>query len=185
MNFVVELDQSLFYLINSGWTNEVLDFVLPLARNRYVWYPMYVSVITWILLHFGYPKGGVLILGLLSCVILADTISSKVMKEFIGRTRPCNETAMENMVLERSTCRNSYSFPSSHATNHFAIAAFLILIGGFNRFIRLSLWLWAAIISYAQIYVGLHYPLDVVGGALLGVIIARLFYNLLLRLGAL
>jgi membrane-associated phospholipid phosphatase len=185
MNSVLELDLSLFYLINSGWTNEVFDFVLPLVRNRYVWFPLYMSILTWLLIHFGSQKGAILIIGLISCVILSDTISSQVMKKYIGRTRPCNEIAMEDLVLERSICRNSYSFPSSHATNHFAIAAFLILLGGFNRFVRISFWFWAAIISYAQIYVGLHYPLDVIGGALLGVIIARLFYSFLVRFGVL
>lgn len=179
MSPIVEIDHSLFYMINNQWSNGLFDAVMPVLRNRYTWFPLYILIVSYLWNAFGGMKGTVLIISLISCVVLADMVSSQLIKKSIRRTRPCNEYVLQQNVIERSTCRYSYSFPSSHATNHFAIASFLILAGGLGFVNRSLMWLWAGTIGFAQIYVGLHFPLDVIAGSLLGVITARLFYALL------
>ena len=89
------------------------------------------------------------------------------------RLRPCNDTAINSIVKTRISCGTGYSMPSSHAANHFAISVYLILIfyKRWKYIIPLTL-LWAASIGFAQIYVGVHYPLDILAGAVLGGITA-------------
>ena len=86
--------------------------------------------------------------------------------------RPCNDIIFQDTVELRVDCGGGYSFTSSHATNHFALAMFIIFtLGKKNRWIRWGLILWAGSIAYAQVYVGVHYPLDVFIGSLLGILI--------------
>ncbi len=108
-------------------------------------------------------------MGLLVTFSMGDLIASRLVKPNVKRIRPCNEITLTNTIIKRIPCGTGYSFPSAHATNHFAIALFLI--GVFYRKWKPILPLalaWAALIAFAQIYVGVHYPLDTLGGAMLG-----------------
>ncbi len=103
-------------------------------------------------------------------ILLSDQISSTVVKPFFERIRPCNDPVMQSgLRLLLDGCGAGYSFTSSHATNHFALAVYLTftLRTWIGRYAWI-LFLWAATIAYAQVYAGVHYPLDVIGGALLG-----------------
>ena len=107
-------------------------------------------------------------------------MSSELVKKTVRRIRPCNDPELQEEVKLLVSCGAGYSFTSSHATNHFAVAAFISMtLGLLYRWIRLPLFLWAASIAFGQVYVGVHYPLDVIGGGILGVligfIIARLY----------
>ncbi|MGF1924924.1 MAG: phosphatase PAP2 family protein [Bacteroidia bacterium] len=112
---------------------------------------------------------------------LGDFISAKLIKPNVQRVRPCNEVSLSKSIIKRVPCGSGYSFPSAHATNHFAIALFLI--GIFYRdwkwILPLGL-IWAALVAFAQVYVGVHYPLDTLAGALLGTaigLITSTFYK--------
>lgn len=182
MEVLLQLDYSLFHLINYKWSNRIFDILLPIMRNKYIWYPLYVFISSYLMMRFGALRGAIWIMSMVTCVIMVDIASSQVVKQTIQRTRPCNEVVKESKIVERATCRYSYSFPSSHAANHFAMATFLILLGRLKKMAKISLYLWASVISYAQVYVGLHYPTDILGGALLGIVIARLYYYLMIKL---
>lgn len=179
MDGLTQLDYRLFFLINDTWSYSFLDWILPLLRERYFWFPLYVFIIVSLYVRHRRRTATIYLLSIISCFVIADMVSSQVFKKTVQRIRPCNERAFESQVMERVHCGYGYSFPSSHATNHFAISFFLIALFGFKRWTRLALIFWAGIISYAQVYVGVHYPLDVLGGALLGILIARLFYSFL------
>jgi len=111
---------------------------------------------------------------------VSDYVSSSIIKPTVERLRPCNDDQISHLVIHRVTCGNGYSFPSSHATNHMGMAVFLLLlfknVFAKGRYIFL---LWAIIISFAQVYVGVHYPSDILGGWILGTIIAVVFYKVL------
>jgi undecaprenyl-diphosphatase len=99
-----------------------------------------------------------------------DLISSRIIKPFIGRKRPCNDLEMIDTIrLLLPSCGQNGSFTSSHAANHFGIAMFIYItmrnIWGNYTYL---FFIWAALISYAQIYVGVHYPFDILGGAIVG-----------------
>lgn len=176
---LIEFDQYIFSILNGEWTNSFFDTVLPYWRNKYVWLPVYLFIIAYFILNYS-KKGYYFILALLLTVGTADLMSSHVIKKSVQRLRPCNEpTLLDERVLV--TCSSGYSFTSSHATNHFAISMFLIFTTGTRRrWLRWAIFLWALTIAYGQVYVGVHYPLDILGGSLLGTFIAavgaRLYY---------
>lgn len=99
----------------------------------------------------------------------SDTISSKLIKYEVKRLRPCQEVKLEPAAITRVDCGSGFSFTSSHAANHFCLAAFIVALFGFHmKAWKYLWWVWAGLISLAQVYVGVHYPLDVIAGALLG-----------------
>jgi len=168
VEFLLDLDYSLFELINQRWDAAWLDAIMPYWRSKYTWIPLYVLLLGYLLYRYRW-RGLYLMLALVATVGVSDTMSSKVVKKTVQRIRPCNDVEVKAEVDLLISCGGGYSFTSSHATNHFAVAVFLIItLGRVLRWLRWPLILWAASIAYGQVYVGVHYPLDVLGGALLG-----------------
>jgi undecaprenyl-diphosphatase len=172
---ILHADYALMLKINRDWTSSAFDHVALFVREPSFWVPLYVFLILFFILNFG-KKGTWSIIFLILLVILADFISSQLIKNWLYRPRPCRDDIMALQIrFIAKTCGLNGSFTSSHATNHFAIAMFV-----YQMFKKLSpLWaisfLWAGLISYAQVYVGVHYPLDIIGGALLGNVLGYLF----------
>lgn len=168
MEGVLRWDVSTFEAINTGMVNIVFDIIMPFLRNPFTYIPVYVFFATWLVYNFKL-KGFYLILFGFLTFALSDQISAHLLKFLVQRPRPCNDTFMAGHVRLLVPCGGGFSFPSSHATNHFAFSFFFIgiLPGGF-RGMKLLLILWAATVSFAQVYVGLHFPIDVLFGAALG-----------------
>jgi len=175
---ILHFDEYLFRLINDSWQHPFLDNLLPWWRNKYNWIPFYLILVIFLIYQFQL-KGLYLILFAILTIGVADITSSQLIKKTVKRVRPCNDMAVQSSVHLLVPCGGGYSFTSSHATNHFALAFFLIFALG-KRFknIKWPLIIWAGMIALAQVYVGVHYPFDVIGGALLGIIIARFIYYL-------
>ena len=177
---IIQFDFWLFFKINGTWTNSVFDTFLPFFRESLVWLPLYLFLLVFILLNFGL-RGVYWSVALICTAALCDQVSSHFIKETIIRIRPCRNPDIANQVrVLVNYCPMSSSFVSSHATNHFGLAMFIFAT--LRRYIFQWVWVffaWAAIIAYAQVYVGVHFPLDVLSGSLvgclLGVITARLF----------
>lgn len=166
---LVEMDQWLFVKINSEWSNPVFDILLPFFRNGSNWAPLYLFFLVFILLNFK-TKGIWWVVFFISTVALIDITGNYVFKHGFERLRPCNDPGFHMQVrLLLDHCGVGYSFTSNHAANHFGMAAFMVIT--LRHILKKWIWLafiWAAAISYAQVYVGVHYPLDVICGALLG-----------------
>ena len=172
MENLLQLDQLLFHFINQDCKNVFLDGLLPYWRDKLFWIPLYFLLVIFIIKNFR-NKSWWIIGGLLLTVGIADITSSHLIKNQFERIRPCNQVGFKETAHLLVPCGSGYSFTSSHATNHFALAFFLILtVGKRWRWIRLPLFLWACSIALAQVYVGVHYPLDVVAGSLLGILIS-------------
>lgn len=164
-------DVEWFLKIHRGLANPFFDWLLPLMRNRYFWAPLYLFIV--IFCFKEYKKRGWYIIGMLLFTVAAgDMFSSRVIKPLVARIRPCNDLSLVNDIIHRVPCGSGYSFPSAHATNHFAIALFLIIVfyDRWKPILPIGLF-WAFIISFSQIYVGVHYPIDTMAGALLGSLI--------------
>lgn len=175
-------DRWLFIQLNSRYTNVFFDAVLPFLRNSVFWAPLYIFILVFIALNYG-RKGLWWSIGFLCTVAIADMVSSRIFKEGFERLRPCQDPLMYNYVrLLLKQCAGGYSFTSSHAANHFGIGTFVSLTfyPVFGRWVYLG-YLWALFIAYAQVYVGVHYPLDILGGAaigtLAGLLTARIVNN--------
>lgn len=167
-------DQTLFVYINRVATHPILDTLMPFFRESTFWIPLYLFLIVFVFVNFG-KNGWVWLLFAFITVLLTDQFSSSIVKNWVMRPRPCNDPLFSGQVrLLLDHCSGGYSFTSSHATNHFGVATFLcITLGRFFGKWKYLLFIWAALICYAQVYVGVHYPLDVVFGALLGFLIGQ------------
>ena len=163
-----QFDVELFLSIHKGLSNSFFDGLMPLVRNRFFWTPLYIFIIVFCIKNYK-KQGYYMIGGLLATFAMGDLISSRLIKPFVARIRPCNDLSLADEIIRRVPCGTGYSFPSAHATNHFAIAIFLICLfyGRWKPILPLGLF-WAFLVSFAQIYVGVHYPIDTFFGALLG-----------------
>ena len=175
MQQLLSFDRQLFKIINNQWSNSFFDWLMPWLRNAELWYPLYLFLVLLVLSNFK-KTGWIWLLFAVATVYLCNFISSDILKENIVRLRPCNEPAYAGWIHVLVGYRpQSNSFVSSHATNHFGMAMFIFLTMKVH-FIKWPalFFLWAFCISYAQVYVGVHYPLDVTCGALIGILIGYL-----------
>ncbi len=180
---ILSWDEEAFLVVNRDWVHPVLDWLLIPARNPLTWLPVYVFLLLFLILNFN--KQGFKMIGLVVlCFILTDQLSGHVIKPLLVRVRPCNDAYLSEYVRQLVPCGSGYSFTSNHASNHFGISMILLLMMRKIRWwIGPLLVLWAALVAYAQVYVGLHYPLDVMGGAVLGTLTAFIvFFSLRKRL---
>ena len=172
MQQILQWDRELFNKVNGEWTNSFLDLVLPYTRNAVVWAPFYLFFIVFVTVN--YKRTGLfwILFGILA-IATTDLVSSWVIKENFFRLRPCGDPELAGTVrFLVNYCPQSSSFTSSHAANHFALAIFIFIT--LKNYMGKWLWLifiWAFIISYAQVYVGVHYPLDIICGGIVGSII--------------
>lgn len=172
---ILELDHQLFYAINTELSNVFFDILMPILRNRYTWIPFYLFLVFYFLRYYKL-KGLFLTFALVATFAFADFTSASLIKNMIKRSRPCNEPTFVQEVKMRVDCGSGFSFPSTHATDHFAIALFLICIFcKKNKFVIPVLLIWAFLIAFAQVYVGVHFPLDVLSGAIYGAIVGWAF----------
>jgi membrane-associated phospholipid phosphatase len=185
MDTILQLDFELFHWINHDLQNNIMDAIMPWWRSKLTWIPLYIFLIVFSIIKYKI-NGLYLILALALTVGVADTMSSRVIKKSVQRLRPCNNPELKETTHLLVHCGSGYSFTSSHATNHFAIAFFLLFTFCRRfRFLRLPLIFWAASIAFGQVYVGVHFPLDVMGGTVLGIFIGYLgarIYNTVLKI---
>ncbi len=172
---ILEWDRSLFIKLNSEWTNPFFDAVLPWLRNASTWAPLYLFLFFFVVMNFK-SKAVWWILLFVVTIALTDMTGTYVFKHTIERFRPCRDPEMIPYVrLLLKQCGGGYSFVSNHAANHFGMATFFYI--SFRKIIPRWAWIGfilAALVCYAQVYVGLHYPLDVLGGAVLGLLLGGL-----------
>jgi undecaprenyl-diphosphatase len=159
------MDTALFHLINQDGQNSFFDWFMPFMTDLKNF--TYVLVILGAYIVWRERKGGLVFLLFVGLTLaITDPFSSRLLKEWVGRIRPCQ--VLENVRL-LTDCNTSYSFPSSHAVNIFAVAYFLSQM--FRRLAPLFFAI-AAVVGYSRVYMGIHYPLDVIGGAAIGLLIA-------------
>lgn len=182
LEHLVTLDRHLFYFINHDLANPFFDWLMPLLRNARFWIPLYVLIIAFCLWRYK-KTGAVIILLLALSAGFADFTSVHLMKNAVQRLRPCHDPVVSQTVVLRVPCGSGYSFPSTHATDHFAMAAFLAFVFFRKwRWIWLVTFLWAGAICFAQVYVGVHFPVDVTVGALYGILTGYLFASIFKKL---
>ena len=169
---IKNFDFKLFSKINGEWHNSFFDTFLPFLRQSYLWIPLYFFLAIFAPLNFK-KNGWYWSLFFLLTAILSDYISSTVVKGTILRLRPCQDPGIiEHLRLLVNRCPANSSFTSSHAVNHFAAAMFIFTT--FRKAVSkwwALLFVWAFVISYTQVYVGVHFPGDILAGAALGLII--------------
>lgn len=172
LNRLFELDKQLVIRLNSHWNQPALDFLFQHIRETYFWIPLYLFFLVLAVQNFG-KKSAWWILFAICTIAITDQVSSNLIKNSILRTRPCNDPDIVSQVrMFIRYCPGSSSFTSSHATNHFGFASFVV----FSTRQVLGKWVFilfffAALVATAQVYVAVHYPIDVLAGGLLGLLL--------------
>ena len=169
------IDQQLFLFINS-LNSPFFDQVMHTLSGKLIWVPLYLAILVFLGIKYK-RKFLIIIIFIILAATLADQ-SSVIVKNIVQRLRPCHEPSIMGIVhLVNGECGGVYGFVSSHATNTFDVAL-LSLSFIKKRWYTISIILWASIICYSRVYIGVHYPGDVLCGAILGSFIGWGTYKL-------
>jgi len=166
------LDICLFYFFNRACQNPVFDWLMPFITNSDNWIPVFVMTI--ILLSWkGGSKGRAFIVMLAISILLTDQLSSSIIKPLTSRMRPCFAFQALDNVNTLIGIKSSPSFPSNHAANAFAAATLVSIMYRRTVWVIFSI---AILIGFSRIYVGVHYPLDVLAGAFFGTLVSTMTF---------
>ncbi|WP_321288529.1 phosphatase PAP2 family protein [uncultured Sunxiuqinia sp.] len=172
---IKQLDQSIFFFFN-GMHNSFWDIVMSLLTKTGTWLLFYLTLIYFIVRK--YKMKALVILILLALTIVISDQVSVFFKETVKRFRPTHEPAIQNLVHYVHSRGGLFGFFSSHATNSFAVAVFTARLFKNTRY-QFLIYFWAILVSYTRIYLGVHYPFDILTGMLVGILIGHFIYKLL------
>lgn len=164
IDFLYSIDLSIFYFINDTISNSFFDKFFPFITNVKHWYLVYI-VLWFVLLIKGGKIGKIAAIGIILVITASDQFSSNLLKNLFERIRPCNALDDVNLLVN---CSRSYSFPSSHAVNNFAVAFYFYKLYPKLKWV---LFITAFLVALSRPYVGVHYPFDILIGAFIGMAI--------------
>jgi undecaprenyl-diphosphatase len=174
VDFLYSIDKAVFIYCNQTIANPLFDAAMPFLTDlNQRWYGIALFGLLWLLLFWkGGKKGRIVALLLIPLIAISDQFSSTVIKNIVARPRPChtvNGIKIIQDLRELVPCGSGFSFPSSHAVNSFAAATYL---SHFYRKWSWAFYSYAIVIGFSRISVGVHYPSDVAGGAVIGSAVA-------------
>jgi undecaprenyl-diphosphatase len=165
MDTIQQIDTAIFYLINVNLQNSIFDWFMPFITEKKHWFPVW-GILVISLFWKGGRKGRTLVLLMIPVIFLSDQLSASVFKPFFARSRPCVTLPDVHLLVGMKT---SFSFPSAHAANFFATATM------FNYFYPKYRWIYftaASLVALSRVFIGVHYPFDIIAGAILGALCA-------------
>lgn len=169
------LDKQLFVFLNS-LHSPAMDVVMYAISGKLIWAPLYIAILIWLGNKYK-RKFLVILVFIILAVTLADQLSV-LIKNHVHRLRPCHDPTLSGIVhIVNNECGGLYSYVSSHATNSFNVALLSLLLLR-KRWFTVTILIWAAIVSYSRIYLGVHFPGDVFSGAILGCLTGWAIYSL-------
>jgi undecaprenyl-diphosphatase len=168
-DYLYSIDKSLFYFINHSLANPVFDVVMPfLTRSDSLYFRAFYVVVWLALVIKGGKTGRIVAVLLIPLIAASDQLSSQLIKYIVARLRPCWTLPDVRLLVP---CGTGLSFPSSHAVNNFAAAG---LLSHFYRKWTWAFMTYAGLIAFTRPYIGVHYPSDIVGGAIIGLLVSWL-----------
>ncbi|MDF1550055.1 MAG: phosphatase PAP2 family protein [Bacteroidales bacterium] len=175
IDFLLEIDKKWFLFLN-GIHSPFWDTIMWYVSETKTWIPLYAVILFFIFRQLKW-KGFITLFFIILLITLSDQISVRFFKNVFERLRPCHNQEIANFVhIVNNKCGGQFGFVSSHASNTFSLAMFTSLLFR-NKPFSISIFLWAVVVSYSRIYLGVHFPFDILGGAILGIIIGILVYK--------
>jgi len=169
---IVEIDKQIMVFLNKTISNPIFDFIMPIITNQNFLVFSGLILIGY-LAYYGEKRGRITIVVLLIAASFSDAICFQVIKPWVGRIRPSHEFYdYINLLVSKG---GKYSFPSNHAANSFVFATVLSYFYEKNK---TFLYILASAIAFSRVYVGVHYPLDIVSGAIIGYIISWIILSM-------
>ncbi len=172
---LIDIDKQVMLALN-GSDSLFMDGVMKVYTSTIVWIPV-ALILLFIVLKNSTPRTALLaVLAVALTIVATDQVSSHLIKPLVGRLRPCNDPSIMHLIDTVNGYRSGgYSFTSSHACNSFGIFAIVSLLIR-HRGLSLSMLLWASLNSFSRIYLGVHYPGDILCGAIIGATIGAVVY---------
>ena len=173
---ILSADLSLLRFCNSG-NSVYFDALVPMLTSGLTWIPLYLALFYLVVKnHETMAQIGLVVGAAMLCVILAGGVGDFIVKPMVGRLRPCNDPMVKTQLnLIVGTLSDSYSFFSSHAANTFSLAMFFSLLVR-DRLFAIVMFLWALLNCWTRLYLGVHYPSDILCGMLYGSFVGTLVY---------
>ena len=172
LNKIIELDKALMIFFNKSITNSLFDFIMPIITSKDFLTVIGTLLIFYLAVFCG-KKGKIAILVLIFAAGASDAICAQIIKPWVGRIRPSHEfNEFINLLVSKG---GKWSFPSNHAANSFAFAT---VLSYFFEQKKVVLFALASIIAFSRVYVGVHYPLDIICGAIIGYILSWMVLSL-------
>jgi len=176
MNKLIEFDSQLLQLINYFHT-DFWDNAFWMISSVTMWFPLY-AILLYAIIKSQKKQSWITILGLIILIVLCDQISTEIFKHTFERFRPTHDPLLKDFVKTVHGYRGGkYGFVSSHATNTMGLAVFTSLLFR-NKAYSIFIYIWTIVIAYSRVYLGVHYPGDVVGGLILGAVLGFGIYKL-------
>lgn len=184
IDYLIDIDTQVFLFFHNIRA-PFLDSFMWIFSQRFVWVPMYAAILIFLFRRYDWRQALIFTLAVVFTITLADQIGASHLRPYFARLRPSNlDNPLSAMVTVINGHRSgSYGFPSCHAANTFALATIISLIAR-NRALTLFMFIWAVVTCYSRVYLGVHYPGDLLFGALLGYLCAILVYYVTRRISA-
>lgn len=183
IDFLEDLDSRLFLFFNDGMRMTFLDKTMMLYTGRYIWIPMYAAILLVFLRSQRWSTAAVLTFACVAAVAVTDQVCAGLIRPLVERLRPSNvaNPLSEYVHIVDNYRGGMYGFPSCHAANSFALTVFMSCLVRKRGFVAFML-LWAVINSYSRLYIGVHYPGDILVGVIIGSLIGYICYAVVARI---
>lgn len=176
LDILTDIDTQVFLFFHN-LRAPFLDQFMWMFSKKLVWIPMYAAILFYLSQNFGWRRAMIWVIAIALTITLADQICASFIRPFCTRLRPTNpDNPLSEMVTLVNGYRSGrYGFPSCHAANTFALATIVSLIARQQR-LAVFMYLWAVVTCYSRVYLGVHYPGDLLVGAIVGSACALLVY---------
>lgn len=165
---LASLDEQILLLIN-GHHTAFLDELMTLVTGKFIWIPLYLFLIDMLYKKLGAKYTLLTLIAVGLAIFMADQICASLIRPYVGRMRPTNpdNPIYPLITIVEGYARGGYGWPSCHAANTFALATLLSIVFRSKAFTG-CIFFWAVLVSYSRIYLGVHFPGDIICGALIG-----------------